>query len=346
MRACGGVWIAHGGGSADRETVDRHDRLPVPPDDPAYTLRRVWLSDEEQDGYYYGARQRGPVAALPYRLRAARPSASRTGAIYKAVNRRFADVVVRGGDLRKSDRAGAGLSFRAAAAHDPQPPAQGDHRDFLAHSLAQRGNLRDLPLARGNPRRPARLVDPRLPHPLPLQQFPRRRRPLHREPDRPREFVDLLRGARDFGAALSDFDRMAAARARRPAAGRPNAAPMSAPASAWPRTSRIAVGVERFDYTKGILDRMRAVDDLLTAVAAVARQVRADPGRGADAQQARRLRRPAARGGNAGGRDQRADMRGTAGSRSVWSSATTSRTRCSNFSAPPTSASCRACTTE
>ena len=25
MRACSGVWVAHGSGSADRETVDRHD---------------------------------------------------------------------------------------------------------------------------------------------------------------------------------------------------------------------------------------------------------------------------------------------------------------------------------
>ncbi len=54
MRACGGTWIAHGSGNADRETVDEQDRIRVPPDRPAYTLRRVWLSKEEEEGYYYG----------------------------------------------------------------------------------------------------------------------------------------------------------------------------------------------------------------------------------------------------------------------------------------------------
>ena len=54
LRACDGTWIAHGSGDADRETVDKHDRLRVPPDRPEYTLRRVWLTKEEEDGYYYG----------------------------------------------------------------------------------------------------------------------------------------------------------------------------------------------------------------------------------------------------------------------------------------------------
>ena len=54
MRACSGTWIAHGAGSADRETVDEQDHIPVPPDNPSYTLRRVWLTEEEERGYYYG----------------------------------------------------------------------------------------------------------------------------------------------------------------------------------------------------------------------------------------------------------------------------------------------------
>src|SRR5450631_4461951 len=45
MRACSGVWVAHGAGTADRETVDRYDQIRVPPDDPSYTLRRVWLTE-------------------------------------------------------------------------------------------------------------------------------------------------------------------------------------------------------------------------------------------------------------------------------------------------------------
>src|SRR6202162_5575130 len=59
MRACSGTWIAHGSGSADRDTVDRHDRLRVPPEKPTYTLRRVWLSAEEEKGYYAGFANEG-----------------------------------------------------------------------------------------------------------------------------------------------------------------------------------------------------------------------------------------------------------------------------------------------
>jgi len=61
MRACSGTWIAHGGGSADREVVDSHDRLtvPPPPDKAAYQLRRVWLTEEEETGYYYGFANEG-----------------------------------------------------------------------------------------------------------------------------------------------------------------------------------------------------------------------------------------------------------------------------------------------
>jgi trehalose 6-phosphate synthase len=54
MRACGGVWVAHGSGNADREVTDQRGRVPVPPESPAFTLRRVWLSKEEEQGYYYG----------------------------------------------------------------------------------------------------------------------------------------------------------------------------------------------------------------------------------------------------------------------------------------------------
>jgi trehalose 6-phosphate synthase len=59
MRACAGTWIAHGSGSADREVADRHDRVLVPPEHPAYRLRRVWLTDEEETGYYYGFANEG-----------------------------------------------------------------------------------------------------------------------------------------------------------------------------------------------------------------------------------------------------------------------------------------------
>jgi trehalose 6-phosphate synthase len=59
LRACDGVWIAHGSGSEDALNVDKFDRLRVPPDDPRYTLRRVWLSKEEEAGYYDGFANEG-----------------------------------------------------------------------------------------------------------------------------------------------------------------------------------------------------------------------------------------------------------------------------------------------
>jgi len=57
--ACDGTWVAHGSGDADLETVDGHDRLRVPPHEPKYTLRRVWLTKEEEEGYYYGFANEG-----------------------------------------------------------------------------------------------------------------------------------------------------------------------------------------------------------------------------------------------------------------------------------------------
>ncbi|MBI2611754.1 trehalose-6-phosphate synthase [Candidatus Gottesmanbacteria bacterium] len=59
MQACGGTWIAHGSGNADKLVVDKHDRIKVPPEEPQYTLRRVWLTEEEEEGYYYGFANEG-----------------------------------------------------------------------------------------------------------------------------------------------------------------------------------------------------------------------------------------------------------------------------------------------
>ena len=59
MRACSGTWIAHGGGSADRDVVDANDRVAVPPGKPDYNIRRVWLTEEEEAGYYYGFSNEG-----------------------------------------------------------------------------------------------------------------------------------------------------------------------------------------------------------------------------------------------------------------------------------------------
>lgn len=92
MRACGGTWIAHGSGTADRETVDANDRIGVPPRSPEYTLRRIWISEEEQDGYYYGLANEGlwPLCHIAFTRPVFRESDWRT---YRAVNERFADAV-------------------------------------------------------------------------------------------------------------------------------------------------------------------------------------------------------------------------------------------------------------
>jgi trehalose 6-phosphate synthase len=92
VRACAGVWIAHGSGNADREVVDLHDRVRVPPQDPRYSLRRVWLTEAEEQGYYYGFANEGlwPLCHLAY----VRPTfRSEDWGHYRAVNERFADAV-------------------------------------------------------------------------------------------------------------------------------------------------------------------------------------------------------------------------------------------------------------
>jgi trehalose 6-phosphate synthase len=92
MRACSGVWIAHGSGSADRETVDGHDRVLVPPGEESYAVRRVWLSPEEEKGYYYGFSNEGlwPLCHLAHTRPVFRADDWKH---YQAVNRRFAEAV-------------------------------------------------------------------------------------------------------------------------------------------------------------------------------------------------------------------------------------------------------------
>ncbi len=94
MRACSGTWIAHGSGSADRETVDRNDRVDVPPGHPQYRIRRIWLSPDEEAGYYGGFSNEGlwPLCHIAH----VRPTfRSRDWDYYRVVNARFADAVVR-----------------------------------------------------------------------------------------------------------------------------------------------------------------------------------------------------------------------------------------------------------
>ena len=93
LLACNGTWIANGSGNADRETVDGHDHLRVPPDRPSYTLRRVWLTDEEDKGYYDGFSNEGlwPLCHIAHTRPVFRPE---DWLQYQRINQRFADAVL------------------------------------------------------------------------------------------------------------------------------------------------------------------------------------------------------------------------------------------------------------
>ncbi|MBI4036897.1 trehalose-6-phosphate synthase [Candidatus Daviesbacteria bacterium] len=93
MEACGGIWVAHGSGDADRLVVDAEDKLRVPPDEPKYTLRRVWLTDSEETGYYYGFANEGmwPLCHIAH----VRPTFRKEDwEEYKRVNGKFAQAVL------------------------------------------------------------------------------------------------------------------------------------------------------------------------------------------------------------------------------------------------------------
>jgi trehalose 6-phosphate synthase len=261
MRACRGTWIAHGSGSADRETVDGDDRIRVPPTDPAYTLRRVWLTEEEQDGYYYGFANEGlwPLCHIAF----VRPIfREQDWAQYVAVNERFADVVV-----------------EEAGRDDPIVLVQDYHFALLPRMIRRR-----LPKA-------TIITFWHIPWPN-SETFgicPRRE-----------EIIDGLLGSTILGFHtqfhcnnfLEATDRFMESRIDREHAsvtlGRhetmirpypisiewpPAALAAQAPVKecrhaveqrfTLPTDVRIVVGIERFDYTKGVLDRIRAIDDLL-----------------------------------------------------------------------------------
>ena len=93
LQACEGTWVANGSGNADREVVNERDQLRVPPHHPTYTLRRVWLSEEEERGYYEGFSNEGlwPLCHIAHTRPLFRPG---DWMYYQRINRRFADAVL------------------------------------------------------------------------------------------------------------------------------------------------------------------------------------------------------------------------------------------------------------
>lgn len=93
LRACDGVWVAQATGDADHETVDERGRVRVPPDHPQYSLRRVWLTEEEENGFYFGFANEGlwPLCHIAH----TRPTfRMEDWEHYQTVNRKFAEAVL------------------------------------------------------------------------------------------------------------------------------------------------------------------------------------------------------------------------------------------------------------
>lgn len=93
MQACGGTWVAHGSGTGDRLVVEAGNRVMVPPDDPSYTLRLVWLTEEEERGYYYGFSNQA-LWPLCHNAYTEPVFDSQDWQTYRAVNRIFADEIL------------------------------------------------------------------------------------------------------------------------------------------------------------------------------------------------------------------------------------------------------------
>jgi trehalose-6-phosphate synthase len=261
MRACGGTWIAHGSGTADRESVDANDRVAVPPEAQAYTLRRIWLTEEEQDGYYYGFANEGlwPLCHIAFVRPVFRES---DWQYYVTINERFADAVV-----------------KEATQEDPVILVQDYHFALLPRMIRDR-----LPKA-------TIITFWHIPWPN-SETFsicPWRE-----------QIIDGLLGSTILGFHtqfhcnnfLEAADRFIESRIDREKVSvtrrgletlvrpypisiewPPAALASQAPVEECRKRVReryglaqdavLLVGIERFDYTKGILDRMRAVDDLL-----------------------------------------------------------------------------------
>jgi len=130
-------------GDADREVVDERDRVGVPPEEPIYALRRIWLSPRRSRAITTASPMRGfgPSATLPT---PAPSSAVRLGAV-PARQSAFCRGCRRGGTQRRPDHTGPGLSFRAAASDGPGAPSPSHGHHLLAHPVAEPRGLRICP---------------------------------------------------------------------------------------------------------------------------------------------------------------------------------------------------------
>jgi trehalose 6-phosphate synthase len=261
IRACGGTWIAHGSGDADRKTVDRDDRITVPPDHPAYTLRRIWITDEEQDGFYYGFSNEGlwPLCHIVFM----RPSFRESDwTLYQAINERFATAVV---EEAKSD--------------DPIVLVQDYHFALVPRMIRKRlpkatiitfwhipwPNAETFSICPWK----EQIIEGMLGSTILGFHTQFHCNNFFETVDR---FVESRIDREHATVSLGGHETMV--RAYPISIEWPPAALEGQPAMATCRAevrqslgiaadAKLAVGIERFDYTKGILDRMNAIDDLL-----------------------------------------------------------------------------------
>jgi len=93
MQACGGLWIAEGSGSGDKSVVDKNDKMQVPPNDPKYTLKRIWLSEEETKGFHHGFSDQAmyPLFHMAHTRPVFRENDWQE---YKKVNQKFAKAIL------------------------------------------------------------------------------------------------------------------------------------------------------------------------------------------------------------------------------------------------------------
>jgi trehalose-6-phosphate synthase len=259
MRERGGTWIAHGAGDADRQVCDGHDRVRVPPDAPAYDLHRIWLTEEEERRYYGGFANEG-LWPLCHMVHVKPIFRAEDWAAYQAVNRRFAEAIAR--DLV-----------------DPATPVfiQDYHLALVA------GELRRL-----KPRvRTALFWHIPWPNPDTLRMCPWRRELLEGLLANDLLAFQVERDRRNFLAAVRDELRLDTSGDISMDGRRVHVvvAPIGVDfdrISAIARDPRllvekerlrrelgvslpiVGVGVDRLDYTKGIPERLDAIDRLLT----------------------------------------------------------------------------------
>jgi hypothetical protein len=181
----------------------------VPPDDPSYTLRRVWLTEEQEQGYYYGFSNEGlwPLCHLAYVRPAFRASDWRA---YEEVNAKFAEVVAAEASTDSPVVLIQDFHFALLPKLIRKDP-QGDDRAVLAHPLAECGDLRRVSVEARDADAHAVGGHSRVSHALSLPEFSRHGGSLRRMPDRSRAHDRDPAGHVCRVAPYPDLDRVAAA---------------------------------------------------------------------------------------------------------------------------------------